>query len=239
MKYPVHTLLVDLDGTLLGAYNFLAHARFIRKTLWHLRKQAGWLNSLKAMSALQKTFYMKKFTVDKTNSEKATNALSQALKLPFEQSEKVLVDLTSVVFPSLKIYFYPIKGAVEFLDWAHKRYTLILATNPVWPQEIIEMRVRWAGIDPAIFKSITHAKRMHACKPDIQYYKEILEQEKVAPQDCMLIGNDMRNDFPAVKAGIAVYIVGKKGGPHSIRTENGCATAWSGDFKSLKGLLTT
>ncbi len=239
MKYNAKTLLVDLDGTLLGAYNFLAHARFIRKTLWHLRKQNGWSNSLKAMNALQKTFSMKKFTVDKTNADKATNAIAQALKMPFEQSEKVLVDMMSVVFPSLKLYFYPIKGAREFLDWAHKRYPLILATNPVWPQEIIEMRVRWAGIDPAIFKSITHAKKMHSCKPDLQYYQEILSQEGMQPQDCLLIGNDMKNDYPAVKAGIAVYIVGKKSGIHPIQVENGSAPAWHGDFKSLQELLST
>lgn len=239
MKYQAKTLLVDLDGTLLGAYNFLAHARFIRKTLWHLRKQSGWLNSLKAMNALQKTFYVKKFSVDVTNSEKATNAIAQVLKLPFEQSEKVLIEMMSVVFPSLKLYFYPIKGAREFLDWAHKRFPLILATNPVWPQEIIEMRVRWAGIDPAIFKTITHAKKMHSCKPDLQYYQEILAQENLQSQDCLLIGNDMKNDFPAVKAGIAVFILGKKAGLHSIPVENGCAPAWTGDFNGLKELLAT
>lgn len=244
-KKQIKTLLVDLDGTLLGAYDLIVHIRFIRKTLWRLRKRAGWMNAMKILNVLAlvakspvKMAHILQNPDKLTNAEKASNAVSSVLKMPIEQSEKMLNEVLTGVFPTLSKFFYPMPGAADFILWASGKYPIVLATNPVWPQEIIEMRVKWAGIDPGIFKSITHAKRMNASKPEPLYYEQILSQEGLKPEECILIGNDMKNDLSAVKVGIPVYIVTKKGsGLKSINVKPGEAQAMSGDFDSLKKIL--
>ena len=123
------------------------------------------------------------------------------------------------------------------MDWAKDHYTLTLATNPVWPPEVVEMRIRWAGLDPAIFKSITHAKIMHACKPSIEYYEEILAHEGFEASHCMLIGNEVRMDLPAVRAGIRVFIIDPNSEITPLKPKGSRAEAWRGDYVALRKLL--
>ena len=44
-----------------------------------------------------------------------------------------------------------------------------------------------------------------ACKPTLEYYEELLAQEKFKAEDCLLIGNERKMDLPATRAGIAVF----------------------------------
>lgn len=240
-KYHVKNLLVDLDGTLLGASNFFASIRFIRQALWILRKFGGWTFSLKILWAINQVLTTPiPHTPDikrLTNSEKLKEVISKNLHLPITEAENFMKNMIGGVFPSLQPFFFPMPGAKEFLDWAKEKFPLILATNPVWNIDIIEMRVRWAGLDPAIFRSITHADRMTACKPHLHYYQEILAQENFQANESLLIGNDLKMDLPAVNAGIAVFIVTKKKGIRSLPVPKGAAPAWTGDFKALKELL--
>jgi FMN phosphatase YigB (HAD superfamily) len=172
-----------------------------------------------------------------TNSQKFITTVSNFFKVPIENAEKVLSEILFNVFPELEPFFYPISGAREFLDWAKSKYKLILATQPVWPQEIIEMRCKWAKIDPKIFSSITHSSRMSFFKPDTKYYEQILEQENLKPDECLMIGNDLKNDLAAVKVGIPVFIVNKKNFLKEIKTPDAKAQALSGNFKILRQIL--
>ena len=70
--------------------------------------------------------------------------------------------------------------------------------------------MQWAGIDPKIFSAMTHVRKMRACKPAARYYEDILEQQGLKPDECLLIGDNTKMDLPATKVGIRVFIVGKK-----------------------------
>lgn len=86
-------------------------------------------------------------------------------------------------------------------------YQLILATNAVFPREAIEERMNWAGLNPADFLYITNYSNMHYCKPNLSFYQEIVEQTKIDPSQCIMIGNDMQEDMIAGKLGMATYLV--------------------------------
>ncbi|MCG8516005.1 MAG: HAD family hydrolase [Halanaerobiales bacterium] len=86
-------------------------------------------------------------------------------------------------------------------------YQLILATNAVFPREAIEERMNWAGLNPADFLYITNYSNMHYCKPNLNFYQEIVEQTKIVPDQCIMIGNDMQEDMIAGKLGMATYLV--------------------------------
>ncbi len=78
---------------------------------------------------------------------------------------------------------------------------------------------------------------MHSCKPELAYYRQILKEEGFEPRECLLVGNDVKNDLPAVNAAIPVFIVNGKKGIKKIPVSKGAAPAWSGDFKSLRRFL--
>ena len=155
-------------------------------------------------------------------------------QIDLDEARIVLRDSLQTVFPPLGKYFYPLPGALVFLEWAKTRYTLLLATNPIWPREIIELRVRWAGIDPAIFNFITDVHVMSAFKPDPKYFREILKHEGLKPEQCLFIGNETRMDLPATRVGIPVYIVTKSGRLDHFKQPKSRAVAAKGTFKQLR-----
>lgn len=232
---PVKHLLVDLDGTLVGNRNVRLSLSFSQKALGVLKKYGGWRKAARALLAINQEF--EKPTSRLANNERVVKLFSEHMKLPLEEGRRILKDGVLKIFPGLKKYFYPIPGAKEFLEWAKDHYSLTLATNPVWPEEIIHLRVQWAGLDPKIFSYVTDVTSMHACKPQPEYYQEILDNMKLKAEDCLLIGNEIKMDLPATQVGIRVFIVGKYKTLTHLKHPKGTAPAWRGSYASLKKLL--
>jgi FMN phosphatase YigB (HAD superfamily) len=235
---PIKHLLVDLDGTLLGNKAFPLQLDFMRKALIRLREYGGIKKRLMALVGVNAALRAKSSKT--TNDVRAVQVFSHLLGIDPDEGRKVIRDSLAILFPSLERHFFKIPGAAEFLTWAQGKYPMVLATNPVWPSEIVELRLRWAGVDPSIFSSITHVRRMHACKPDVEYYKEILEQDRLNPAECLLIGDDVKMDLPAARAGIRVFIVARHDDglkPRVLKTPEGAARAWKGSYPILRASL--
>lgn len=180
---------------------------------------------------------LKQASQEFTNDHRIVEIFAEQLNLSIDESRRILREGITSIFPTLEKHFYPIQGAKEFLDWAKDRFPLTLATNPVWPPEIIELRVKWAGVDPTIFRNITHVRKMHAYKPSMHYYREVLEQGGLRAEDCLLIGDNMKMDLPATRAGIRVYIVGPYKKMMPMQYPHAKAPAWRGSYPQLKDLL--
>jgi FMN phosphatase YigB (HAD superfamily) len=236
----VRHLLVDLDGTLLGARNVPVQLEFLFRTLRAFRKHGGLWAAWKALAAIQRELKHAPPEVirELTNDKRVAGAFANAIGLPVVEAEKVLNDAISAIFPRLERYFYPLQEAMGFLDWARTRYPMTLATNPVWPLEIVEMRMRWAGLEPSWFTRITHAASMHSAKPSPGYYREILQDQQLRAEDCMLIGNEFKMDLPATRVGIPVFIVTRDKVAQPVKTSDDAAPAWKGSFSNLKTMLT-
>lgn len=238
MKVQLDTvkhLLVDLDGTLLGNRNIPLSFDFVIQALGALRKYGTWKQAMRTLLAIGNEF--KKPSSNLTNDLRIVELFAKQMNLSVDEARQILRDSVSTIFPTLKRHFYPIEGAKDFLEWAKQNYPLTLATNPVWPSEIVELRVQWAGIDPAIFKSITHVRRMHACKPTRKYYEEILEQENLKSENCLLIGDNVKMDLPATAVGVRVYIVGPYRKVTPLSYSGAKAPAWKGSYSSLREIL--
>lgn len=91
----------------------------------------------------------------------------------------------------------------------NKGYDVILATNPLFPRIAIEERVRWAGIETKVFKTITVFEEMHFCKPNLEYYKEIMEIINTEPECCLMVGNDVEEDMVAGQLGMKTFLLDK------------------------------
>ena len=85
--------------------------------------------------------------------------------------------------------------------------TVILATNPLFPAIATQSRVRWAGLNPEDFAFITTYENSSFCKPNLDYYREILAKMKLDPADCIMVGNDVGEDMIARELGMQVFLL--------------------------------
>lgn len=232
---PVKNLLVDLDGTLLGNRNLSLSLQFVKKAVQALKPLGGTGHALSTLLAIQKELHRE--SGDRTNDVRVVDLFARKMNLTPEKAREIIREKLFIIFPELKKYFFPVPGALEFLEWARNKHTLILATNPVWPPEIQELRVKWAGIDPTWFKSITHIRKMNACKPSPKYFAQILEQEGFSPDDTLHIGDELKMDLPATKVGIRVFLVGPYKKISPVKLKGAKAEAWRGSYQHLRQFL--
>lgn len=88
-----------------------------------------------------------------------------------------------------------------------KGYTVILATNPLFPPVAVVSRLSWIGLMPDDFDYVTTYDNSSYCKPNLDYYREILEKNHKSPEECIMIGNNMVEDMCASQLGIQTFLV--------------------------------
>ncbi len=109
-----------------------------------------------------------------------------------------------------------------------------LATNPVYPAVATEKRIGWAGLDKSDFELVTTYEDSHYCKPNPNYYKEILGKLKLSPEECVMVGNDATEDMVAEKLGIKVFLLSD----HLVNTKNVDISSYpQGSFEELYDFL--
>jgi len=86
-------------------------------------------------------------------------------------------------------------------------YIPVLATNPLFPRLATESRVRWAGLQPEDFALITVYENSRHCKPNPDYYRDILSELGAAPEECVMVGNDVQEDMIAEELGMQVFLL--------------------------------
>jgi len=88
-----------------------------------------------------------------------------------------------------------------------KGFRIALATNPLFPASATQSRVRWAGLQPEDFELITSYENSRRCKPNPDYYRDILDTLKVTPEECVMVGNDVAEDMLARELGMKVFLL--------------------------------
>ncbi|MDZ7724929.1 MAG: HAD family hydrolase [candidate division KSB1 bacterium] len=126
---------------------------------------------------------------------------------------------------------HPVAGASAAVQAAAQLTSnLVLATVPIFPYAAIKERVRWAGLDSAMFSMITSYEIMHVSKPHPDYYLEICEKLDCRPSRCLMIGNDYQDDMSARVAGLETFLVNN----YALGdAENGFAPHYSGSMAEL------
>ena len=88
-----------------------------------------------------------------------------------------------------------------------KGYTVALATNPFFPLDGNLTRMSWVGLNEDDFSLITSYETSRYCKPNLGYYREVLERLSAEPEHCIMIGNDTVEDLAAEALGMDTFIV--------------------------------
>lgn len=86
-------------------------------------------------------------------------------------------------------------------------YTLVLATNPLFPSIATETRMKWAGLTPQDFLLYTTYENSSYCKPNCDYYRSILRHIGADAHKCLMVGNDATEDLIAETLGMKVFLL--------------------------------
>lgn len=84
---------------------------------------------------------------------------------------------------------------------------VVLATNPIFPAIATESRICWAGLKPEDFELYTTYENTGYCKPNPDYYRDILKKLDAEPEECLMVGNDVEEDMIAETLGIKVFLL--------------------------------
>ena len=112
-------------------------------------------------------------------------------------------------FKQIKNFVGENSHARDAVAAAHnKGRKVVLATNPVFPMSAQRERISWIGLSENDFDLITSYENSTYCKPSPKYYLEICEKIGVAPENCLMIGNDERDDMKAAsEAGMHCFLI--------------------------------
>ena len=204
----ITVILFDLDGTLIG----MDQDEFIR-LYFHtiLDKLTGLGYDFDAMyQALEKAIRATKRNDGAlTNEQRFWQTFNAATGCADTELDDALIEFYNCEFSSvLEGSCRPYPRANEILECAgSKGLRLILATNPLFPAVATYKRIRLGGMNPENFEYVTAYENSSFCKPDTRYYSELLSKLGLSAEECVMIGNDTRDDLAARELGIPVFIL--------------------------------
>ena len=114
-----------------------------------------------------------------------------------------------------KIDFQKVQGVCGYAPAAAKALEIlkekgilaVLATNPIFPSVATESRIRWAGLKKEDFIYFTTYENCRYCKPNLHYYRDILEKIGAKAEECLMVGNDVGEDMVAENLGMQVFLL--------------------------------
>ncbi|WP_066637800.1 HAD family hydrolase [Desulfolucanica intricata] len=200
-------ILFDLDGTLLP----MDLDEFVRHYFSLLTEKLAYLINPELMyqSILTATKAMIQSTEpDKSNETVFFDTFLPLVKLSEDTLRPAFDQFYQNEFKKLRKYTTThtiVKDILEHLT--NKGYRLALATNPLFPAPAVTERMKWAGIADYPWELITSYENSHFCKPNPNYYQEILNKLKLEPEECLMVGNDTGEDLSAAQLGIKTYLI--------------------------------
>ena len=222
-------VLFDLDGTLLpmdqnaftkGYFKLLAKKLFphgyepdaLVKSIWH---------GTAAMVQNNCSF---------TNEEAFWNDFANFYGTKAVADRPLFEEFYTVDFQEAKAYCGYTQAAFETVAMLKAEgIRVALATHPIFPAVATESRIRWAGLSPEDFELYTTYENIGYCKPNLDYYREILRRLNLTAEDCMMVGNDVREDMIAAQLGMEAFlltdcVINPEGAPVELWPHGGFAT---------------
>lgn len=204
----MNTILFDLDGTLLP----MDQDQFVRQYMESLARRfvplgyepAGFCRAL-----TESIFDVIKNQSENTNEEVFWETFARRVDLDIRSKEPVFWDFYEKEHPALRHVVRESPNSRTVVDLLKKKgYEIVLATNPVFPQMATWQRIGWAGVKPEDFSYITTFENSRRCKPNPEYFKELLDKLEKQPEDCMMVGNDVDDDMLSTDAfGMKNYLI--------------------------------
>ena len=203
----ITTVLFDLDGTLLP----MDQDKFVQSYIGRMAKKLaphGYDPELLTKGLWKGTGAMVKNDGTQTNEELFWQVFNGVMGKDCRGDEPLFTDY-------YENEFQQVAGDCGFDERAAKAirqiralgYRVALATNPLFPAIATQSRAKWAGLEIDDFDLITTYENSRFCKPNPEYYRQILATLNLKPENCVMVGNDVSEDMIAEKLGIRVFLL--------------------------------
>lgn len=203
----IKTVLFDLDGTLLPLdQDYFISCYF--KSMTIAMAVHGYEPKAFMDAVLKGTMAMVGNDGSITNEEALWRSFNSSYGRNTRTDEALYVDFYETDFQKLKDVcgFHPMASQLV-RQLRGEGCGVILATNPMFPAIATHSRIRWAGLTPEDFDYITTYENSCHSKPNIAYYRDILETMNLKPEECLMVGNDVDEDMIAETLGMKVFLL--------------------------------
>ena len=203
----VTTVLFDLDGTLLPMDQELFVKDYFTRIAGKVAPQ-GYDPKKLIQMIWQGTGEMVKNDGSKTNEQVFWEYAVSVYGPQILQDKHHFDAFYQEEFDKIKeVCGYTPAAAEVVHDLQRRGFRVVLATNPIFPARATQWRIQWAGVKPEDFVLYTTYENSAFCKPNLQYYRAILEQLRLQPQQCLMVGNDVAEDMVARELGMEVFLL--------------------------------
>lgn len=202
----MNTIIFDLDGTLLP----MDTKKFI-KTYFH-EMSLMFEGLIEPDKLIEYVMYSTQKMI--TNEEKRSNeevfmaSFKALVGDKFERCLNIFDEFYKDKYLKTKSLTSKNNEIIESVSiLKEKGYNLVIATNPLFPREAIDHRIKWAGLYVDDFSHVTCYEKNNFTKPNTKFYGEVLESIDKEPSDCIMVGNDIQDDMVASKLGIKTFLI--------------------------------
>lgn len=203
----IKAILFDLDGTLLP----MDQETFLKAYIGGLAKAAephGYEPMTITKSIFAGTAAMIKNNGEKTNEAVFWDAMAKVYGEAVMEDVHIFDEFYQTDFQKIKdVCGFAPQAATVKSKIKEKGLRVALATNPLFPTVATESRIRWSGLEPKDFELFTTYETSRYCKPNLDYYRDVLAQLGVTPEECLMVGNDVSEDMIASKLGMKVFLL--------------------------------
>ena len=203
----VKAVLFDLDGTLLP----MDQDAFMKYYFGGLVKRLapfGYESKPLIDAVWAGSVAMVKNNGDRTNEAVFWDKFAELLGDEIRAYEAELADFYKNEFSAARAACGENPMARTVIDRLKKMgIPVVLATNPLFPSVATEARMSWVGLKKEDFLLVTTYENSGSCKPNPQYYREILEKLGLSPEECLMVGNDVDEDMIAEELGMRVFLI--------------------------------
>ena len=205
----IDTVLFDLDGTLLpvdqGEFIHAYFAELIRRMA-----PLGYDKDELIAAVWKGTKAMVLNDGEKYNRERFWDAFAEKMGEQIRKMEESLNDFYRTDFNNAKSVVRQDDGndvRPLISNLRDKGYGVILATNPIFPEDAVKSRLDWIGLCADDFDMVTTYETCTYCKPNPQYYYELMRSAGKNPRQCLMVGNNVKEDMAAAITGAKVFLL--------------------------------
>ena len=144
----------------------------------------------------------------RTNEKAFWDAFVSVFGEKAREDERYFADFYEKHFDELRVCCgYTAKACETVTNLREMGLRTVLATNPVFPQIATRKRMAWAGLSPENFEHYTTYENSTFCKPNIKYYREVLDHIGLSAEEVLMVGNDVGDDMVAASLGMRVFLL--------------------------------
>ncbi len=202
-------VIFDLDGTLLP----MNEEEFTKVYFGLLYKKAvpfGYKKEEFVNAIMKGTYLMRKNDGSATNEEVFWGCFAKIFGEDKLKDKKIFDEFYLQEFEQTKVSCGFNPKAKELIDFCRKNFQyVILASNPIFPKEAMEWRVKFAGIDPEVFDFMTDYSNSRYCKPNKNFLLGVMDKFSLKPNEVVYIGNsEIEDGVMAKELGVQVLMLG-------------------------------